>query len=118
LAFGLTFVAFLRTFPATSPFGLAVRDALTVLVAIGLLATLVAILPRRWDRVPKLTAFVEDANWEPQRLKARYLRDYMDAYTHNDRVLLEKFWWFKRAVLVYLVALVAGTVAVTIWPRG
>ncbi|MEK6226536.1 MAG: hypothetical protein AABM40_09630 [Chloroflexota bacterium] len=118
LAFGLTFIAFVRSSTAASPIGSAVKDALTVLIALGLLATLVAILPRKWGRVPKLTAFVEDANWEPQRLKERYFSDYMDAYTNNDEVLAEKFLWFKCATLIYLIALAAGIVAATIWPRG
>jgi hypothetical protein len=117
LAFGLAFEVFLRELSTPSPLSAALRDALAVLVAGGLLATLVAILPRPWDRVPKLKRFVEDANWEPRRLKERYLRDYLDAHEANELVLGQKFLLFKIAVLVYAVALGVGS-ALSIWTRG
>lgn len=93
------------------------RDALTGLVAIGLVCTLSAIVPRAWARVPDLTTFVKDANYEPARLKERYLRNMTSAYAHNERVLRRKFLWFKAAVFVYGLALAIGA-TLTIWPRG
>ena len=117
LAFGIAFIAFLRETPGTELIEPTVRDELTGLVAIGLLATLGAILPRRWMRVPDLTRFIEDANWDPSRLRERYLRNYATAYRYNEGVLKRKFRWFKLATLMYVVALALGT-AFTIWPRA
>jgi hypothetical protein len=117
LAFGIAFAAFLRWIPGTTPFESAARDALTGVVAMGLLGTLGAILTRSWVRVPDLTTFVEDANWEPSRLKERYLRNHANAYSHNEGVLRRKFLWFGFAMLMYVIALAVGT-AFTIWPRA
>jgi hypothetical protein len=69
------------------------------------------------DARADLTTFVEDANWEPQRPQGGYLRNYTNAYIHNERVLQRKFRWFTFAVLMDVVALVVGT-AFTIWPRA
>jgi hypothetical protein len=116
LAFGLTFEAFLWATP-TGPFDPVVRNVLSGLVTMGLLATLAAVIPRKWSRVPDLKTFASDANWEPSRLKERYLGNFVHAWVANETVIKRRFRWFKLAVILYAVSLTVGT-ATTIWPYG
>jgi hypothetical protein len=116
LGFGIAFAILLRSSPGLS-LDPVVRDALTGVIAIGLLATIGVVLPRAWERVPDLRRFIEDANYEPARLKERYLGNLVGAYVHNERVLKTKFLWFKVAVLAYVVSLTVAA-ATTIWPYG
>lgn len=70
---------------------------LTVLFAASIAAALWAAWPRRVQVVPSLASFIEDAAWEPARLKERYLANYREAVYDNEKVLKGKVDMLKFA---------------------
>jgi hypothetical protein len=117
LGFGLAVAVFLRTTNVGLGLATDFRDGVTGVVAIGLFATIAAMLPRDWGRVPSLATFIEDANNQPTRLKEMYLRNFMVAHDKNESVLRVKFRWFKLAAFAYLTALVLAG-GLTLGPHG
>ncbi len=115
LAFGLALIVLLRA--PTVGLSSELTDGLTGSLAIGLLATLSAVLPREWARVPDLKAFIEDANYRPALLRQRYLSNYLGAVANNERVLRVKIRWYKLAVISYILTLLVTAVC-TLWRHG
>jgi hypothetical protein len=106
LAFGLAAFALIHSSEA-----IALTDArlvLSLLLGIGLIATLVALAPRDVASVPRFSDLVPFARRPPSSIQELYIGNFLEAIELTETALQSKTRWFHVAVAAYIDALIVA----------
>jgi hypothetical protein len=110
LAFGLAGVAFFQSNVAR--LGPGPTKLGTVVVVIGILATLAAIHPRRFQYTPQFDDLLKLGNRRANEVKTAYLGNIRTALRWNESELTWKTWLFRGAIWSYVIALAVALGAI------
>lgn len=114
LTFGLAGLGFIYTQPVKLAF--EVRASVSVVLVIGLVATMMGAWPRSVAQAPKYDALVKSARLAPENLKETFVGNFIADIARNEAVLANKVLWLKLAFLADLAALLS-TGAVIMWTK-